>query len=103
MKPGMSGLWQVSGRSSLSWEGAIRLDLSYVENWSIVGDLLIMWQTARAVAAPGGYAHCRVRGSSIDKRQRGHGRLRVCPEAPGRQLPRFSQSIECTVKDEACR
>jgi lipopolysaccharide/colanic/teichoic acid biosynthesis glycosyltransferase len=42
----------------LSWEGAICLDLSYVENWSIVGDLLIMWQTARAVAAPGGYS-CR--------------------------------------------
>ena len=41
--------------------------------------------------------------ASIDKRQRGHGRLSVCPEAPGRQPPRFRQPIECTVKDEACR
>ncbi|MCU1570005.1 MAG: sugar transferase [Naasia sp.] len=53
LKPGMSGLWQVSGRSSLSWEDAIRLDLYYVENWSITGDLIILWKTARAVVAPG--------------------------------------------------
>jgi len=57
LKPGMSGLWQVSGRSSLSWEDAIRLDLYYVENWSITGDILILWRTLRAVIAPGEQAH----------------------------------------------
>ncbi|MFD1715604.1 sugar transferase [Amnibacterium flavum] len=57
LKPGMSGLWQVSGRSSLSWEDAIRLDLYYVENWSITGDVIILWRTARAVVAPGEDAH----------------------------------------------
>ncbi|MFC4243337.1 sugar transferase [Gryllotalpicola reticulitermitis] len=51
--PGMTGLWQVSGRSNLSWEEAIRLDLYYVENWSLVGDLAIMWRTIRAVVSPG--------------------------------------------------
>ncbi|MFC0681413.1 sugar transferase [Lysobacter korlensis] len=53
LKPGVSGLWQVSGRSSLSWEDAIRLDLYYVENWSITGDILILFRTARAVLMPG--------------------------------------------------
>jgi len=53
VKPGMSGLWQVSGRSSLSWEDSIRLDLYYVENWSIVGDVFILWRTMKAVARPG--------------------------------------------------
>jgi lipopolysaccharide/colanic/teichoic acid biosynthesis glycosyltransferase len=41
----------VSGRSNLSWEDSVRLDLYYVENWSIVGDLVILWKTARAVLA----------------------------------------------------
>ncbi|GAB2457838.1 sugar transferase [Conyzicola lurida] len=54
MKPGMSGLWQVSGRSDLSWEDAIRLDLYYVENWSMTADLLILFRTVRAVVAPTG-------------------------------------------------
>lgn len=49
VKPGITGLWQVSGRSNLSWEDSVRLDLYYVENWSIVGDLVILWRTARAV------------------------------------------------------
>lgn len=57
LKPGMSGLWQVSGRSSLSWEDSIRLDLYYVENWSITGDLVILWRTIKAVIAPGNEAH----------------------------------------------
>jgi exopolysaccharide biosynthesis polyprenyl glycosylphosphotransferase len=57
IKPGMSGLWQVSGRSELSWEDAIRLDLFYVENWSLMGDLNILWRTLKAVVAPGGSAH----------------------------------------------
>ena len=49
IKPGMSGLWQVSGRSSLSWEDAIRLDLYYVENWSLTGDIIILARTFKAV------------------------------------------------------
>ncbi|MFT2816908.1 sugar transferase [Leifsonia sp. A12D58] len=57
MKPGMSGLWQVSGRSRLSWDDAIRLDLYYVENWSMTGDVVILWRTVRAVVAPGTDAH----------------------------------------------
>lgn len=57
VKPGMSGLWQVSGRSSLSWEDAIRLDLYYVENWSLTGDIAILLRTFRAVFAPGETAH----------------------------------------------
>ena len=54
LKPGMSGLWQVSGRSNLSWEDAIRLDLYYVENWSIFGDLSILMRTVRQVVLPEG-------------------------------------------------
>lgn len=53
VKPGMSGLWQVSGRSTLSWEETIRLDLSYVENWSLTQDIIILFRTVRAVVAPG--------------------------------------------------
>lgn len=54
VKPGMTGLWQVSGRSDLSWDDSVRLDLFYVENWSITGDLVILWKTARAVVSPNG-------------------------------------------------
>lgn len=49
MKPGITGLWQVSGRSDLSWEETIRLDLRYIDNWSMTFDLLILWKTLRAV------------------------------------------------------
>ena len=49
VKPGMTGLWQVSGRSDLSWEDGIRLDLYYVENWSLTADLTILWKTFGAV------------------------------------------------------
>lgn len=49
VSPGMSGLWQVSGRSNLSWEESIRLDLFYVENWSLMGDVVILFRTFRAV------------------------------------------------------
>lgn len=54
VKPGITGLWQVSGRSDLSWEESVRLDLSYVENWSIMQDLVILWRTAKAVLAQEG-------------------------------------------------
>jgi exopolysaccharide biosynthesis polyprenyl glycosylphosphotransferase len=49
VKPGMTGLWQVSGRSDLSWDDGIRLDLFYVENWSLAADLTILWKTFGAV------------------------------------------------------
>jgi exopolysaccharide biosynthesis polyprenyl glycosylphosphotransferase len=49
VKPGMTGLWQVSGRSDLSWEDSVRLDLYYVENWSFAGDIQILWKTLSAV------------------------------------------------------
>lgn len=54
VRPGMTGLWQVSGRSDLSWEETVRLDLSYVENWSITGDLMILFKTAKAVLSSSG-------------------------------------------------
>lgn len=54
VKPGITGLWQVSGRSNLSWEESIRLDLYYVENWSVIGDLVILFRTVRAVFAKDG-------------------------------------------------
>ena len=54
MKPGITGLWQVSGRSNLSWEESVRLDLYYVENWSMLGDISILWRTVRAVLARDG-------------------------------------------------
>jgi exopolysaccharide biosynthesis polyprenyl glycosylphosphotransferase len=49
VKPGMTGLWQVNGRSNLSWDEAVRLDLRYVENWSLALDLQILWKTRAAV------------------------------------------------------
>ncbi|MBV9290871.1 MAG: sugar transferase [Frankiales bacterium] len=56
VKPGITGLWQVSGRSDLSWDDAVRLDLYYVENWSLALDLQILWKTVFAVAlARGAY------------------------------------------------
>lgn len=49
VRPGMTGLWQVSGRSLLSWDETVRLDLYYVENWSFLGDLTILLRTFKAV------------------------------------------------------
>lgn len=54
VRPGMTGLWQVSGRSDLSWEESVRLDLRYVENWSLMLDLQILWKTWSAVARGSG-------------------------------------------------
>jgi exopolysaccharide biosynthesis polyprenyl glycosylphosphotransferase len=54
VRPGMTGLWQVSGRSDLSCEEAVRLDISYVENWSLLADLEILVKTLRAVLLPHG-------------------------------------------------
>jgi exopolysaccharide biosynthesis polyprenyl glycosylphosphotransferase len=54
VKPGMTGLWQVSGRSNLSWETSIALDLDYVDNWRIAGDLVIGLRTVQAVVGARG-------------------------------------------------
>jgi exopolysaccharide biosynthesis polyprenyl glycosylphosphotransferase len=54
VKPGITGLWQVSGRSELSWSEAVRLDLYYVENWSMAMDLAILAKTAKAVMSGSG-------------------------------------------------
>jgi len=54
VRPGLTGLWQVSGRADLSWEESVRLDLRYVDNWTIATDLLILWKTIRAVIRGGG-------------------------------------------------
>jgi len=54
MKPGITGLWQVSGRSDLTWDDAIRLDLYYVENWSITSDIMVVLRTAAAIVRPSG-------------------------------------------------
>ncbi|WP_344170038.1 sugar transferase [Pilimelia columellifera] len=51
VRPGITGLWQVSGRSDLSWEEAVRLDLYYVDNWSLTYDLAILWRTVGVVLA----------------------------------------------------
>jgi exopolysaccharide biosynthesis polyprenyl glycosylphosphotransferase len=56
VKPGLTGLWQISGRSDLSWEESVRLDLRYVENWTLALDMVVLWKTARAVfSADGAY------------------------------------------------
>lgn len=49
VKPGLTGLWQVSGRSDLSWDDSVRIDVRYVENWSLAFDFMILWKTAGAV------------------------------------------------------
>lgn len=54
VKPGVTGLWQISGRSDLTWEETVRLDLRYVENWSLTLDLMILWKTTFAVARGAG-------------------------------------------------
>lgn len=54
VRPGLTGLWQVSGRSELSWKETVRLDLYYVDNWSMLSDLVIMAKTVRAVLGSSG-------------------------------------------------
>ncbi|MGC5077581.1 sugar transferase [Agrococcus sp. DT81.2] len=54
LKPGITGLWQISGRSDLTWEESVQLDLRYVENWSVMQDLMIIVKTARVVLHPTG-------------------------------------------------
>jgi len=54
VKPGLTGLWQVNGRSDLSWEESVRLDLRYVENWSLALDLQILWKTVSVMVKGSG-------------------------------------------------
>ena len=54
VKPGITGLWQVSGRSDLPWDEAVRLDVRYVENWSLMLDLQILWKTWAAISGGAG-------------------------------------------------
>ncbi|WP_455133471.1 sugar transferase [Microbacterium aurum] len=54
VQPGITGLWQISGRSDLTWEQSVRLDLHYVENWSLATDLKIIGRTAAVMVAPKG-------------------------------------------------
>ena len=54
VRPGLTGLWQVSGRSGLSWDESVRLDLYYVDNWSMTTDLVIIAKTVRAVFGSSG-------------------------------------------------
>jgi exopolysaccharide biosynthesis polyprenyl glycosylphosphotransferase len=54
VRPGLTGLWQVSGRSDLSWDDSVRLDVQYVDNWSLLLDVMILWRTVGAVLRGGG-------------------------------------------------
>jgi exopolysaccharide biosynthesis polyprenyl glycosylphosphotransferase len=54
VKPGVTGLWQVNGRSDLAWDESVRLDLSYVDNWSMASDFLLIAKTLKAVVASDG-------------------------------------------------
>lgn len=54
IKPGITGPWQVSGRSNLTWDESVRLDLRYVENWSVTNDLVLMWRTVKVMVKPDG-------------------------------------------------
>lgn len=54
VKPGMTGLWQINGRSDLTWEQSVRFDLYYVENWSVAQDIVILWRTFHAVVTKDG-------------------------------------------------
>ena len=49
IKPGLTGLWQINGRSDLSWDDSVRIDVRYVENWSLTFDFMILWKTVGAV------------------------------------------------------
>jgi lipopolysaccharide/colanic/teichoic acid biosynthesis glycosyltransferase len=54
VRPGVTGLWQVSGRSDLSWDDTVRLDLYYVDNWSMIQDITILLRTVKAIFSSSG-------------------------------------------------
>jgi lipopolysaccharide/colanic/teichoic acid biosynthesis glycosyltransferase len=89
VKPGLTGLWQVSGRSDLTWDESVRLDLRYVENWSLALDLQILWKTIGAM----------LNGSGDYYRSGTCGSLRLvtrCPE--GRDV----RELDCPERDRLC-
>ena len=55
VRPGITGLWQTQGRSHLSWDDSVRLDLYYVENWSLTGDVIILYRTSGRSPGRGAY------------------------------------------------
>ncbi len=84
VRPGMTGLWQIHGRSDLPWEEAVRLDLRYVENWSLALDLLILWKTWPAVAR----GQRRLLTGAVQQQT---GSSRVCL---GQSIPKITQCTE---------
>ena len=54
VKPGVTGLWQVSGRTETTFWDYVRYDLFYIQNWSLMLDVWILWRTLRAVATAEG-------------------------------------------------
>lgn len=54
LNPGVTGLWQVSGRSNLEWKESVRLDLYYAENWTVLSDLRLIWRTFQVMVKPDG-------------------------------------------------
>jgi len=54
LKPGMTGIWQVEGRSNLNWDQALQMDLHYVEKWSLESDIYLLAKTAKAVISKSG-------------------------------------------------
>jgi lipopolysaccharide/colanic/teichoic acid biosynthesis glycosyltransferase len=50
----MTGLWQINGRSDLSWDESVRFDLYYVEHWPVMLDLMTLWRAGRAVIRSAG-------------------------------------------------
>ena len=78
VKPGVTGLWQTEGRSDLSWDDSVRLDLYYVENWSLTGDVILLYRTVRAVARAGRRVLASVtRRAAGWRRERHHPRRRL--------------------------
>jgi exopolysaccharide biosynthesis polyprenyl glycosylphosphotransferase len=110
VRPGMTGLWQVSGRSDLSWDEAVRLDLYYVDNWSLAYDLAILWRTVGVVLAAYGRAYRGARtGARVPGRAcRPVGRCPCLQPRRGRRrpgLPRLGcrvQSASSRVSDALC-
>lgn len=81
VRPGITGLWQVSGRADLDWNESVRLDLSYIDNWSMTGDLMIVTRTGKAVVDRVGERHRdRLPSRACDERVRDFVELhhRIC-------------------------
>ena len=92
VKPGMTGLWQINGRSDLSREDAIRLDLRYVENWSLALDLQILWKTCAAVV--------RGRGAYLPERIQKGGCRTATGRTHGNATAIFGRGMPNTLREE---